>query len=140
MGDLLIQYLQKSQLINQSTNKLINYLIVPIPLHSKRRRERGFNQAELLAKTISENLGLLPTNALERTKNTKAQAKLKKSECREENVAGCFKIKNPESVRDKNIILVDDVFTSGATMNEAVKILKENGAKRIIALVAAKAW
>ncbi len=139
LGDLMIQYLQKSQLINQSTNKLINHLVAPIPLHSKRQRERGFNQAELLAKIMAGKLNLEMSDALERIKPTKPQAKSKDSEERQKNVAGCFKIKNPELVQGKNIILVDDVFTSGATMDEAVKIMKKNGAKKIIALVAAKA-
>jgi len=55
------------------------------------------------------------------------------------NISNCFVIKNPELIQNKNIILVDDVFTSGATMNEVVKTLKQNGAKKVIALVLAKA-
>ncbi len=119
--------------------KLETYLIVPIPLHSRRERERGFNQAKLIAKIIACHLNLLFVNGLERIKNNKPQANLKDNEARIKNMTNCFKIKNPELIKGKNIILVDDVFTSGATINEAVKILKENGAKKIIALVIAKA-
>lgn len=119
--------------------KLLNFIVVPIPLHPSRERKRGFNQAELLAGFVGQKLNLKITAALKRIKNVKPQAQLKNGEERIKNVEGCFKITNPESVKNKNIILIDDVFTSGATMNEAVKILKENGCRKIIALVLAKA-
>jgi len=115
------------------------WLIVPVPLHSRRKRERGFNQAKLLAEIVARHFNLTLIEALKRIKNTKPQAKIKDIEKRMKNISNCFVIKNPEMIQGKNIILVDDVFTSGATMNEAVKILKQNGAKKVIALVLAKA-
>lgn len=116
-----------------------NFIIIPIPLHSGRKRQRGFNQAELLGQFIAKDMNLEFCDTLKRIKNNKPQAKMKNHEERAKNIAGCFKIKNPEIVRGKNILLIDDVYTSGATMNEAAKILKENGARKIIAVVLAKA-
>ncbi len=139
LGEILIKYLEGAQLINQSTNKLMNYIIVPVPLHPRRERKRGFNQAELLAKSVASHFNLPLVNGLMRIRNNKPQVGLKDNKDRVKNIFNCFQIKNPEAVSGKNIILVDDVFTSGATMNEAVRILKMAGAERIIALTVAKA-
>jgi ComF family protein len=122
--------------------KIENFIIVPVPLHRSKERQRGFNQSKLLAKNIAEHLNLKMLDALKRVKNTKQQAQCKNNEQRIKNVEDCFKIKNPETaelIKHKNILLIDDVFTTGATMNEAVRILKQNSCGRIIALVAAKA-
>ncbi len=128
-----------------------NFLIIPIPLHSKKERERGFNQAFLIARAVRQSLetrftklsevGLphIETGNLARVRNTKSQTETKNYEKRKENVTGCFKIKNPEVIAGKNVLLVDDVFTSGATMREAVQTLKLAGAKKIIGFVIAKA-
>lgn len=116
-----------------------NYLVIPIPLHADKLKERGFNQAELLSLEIAGLLGLkMNKEALARTKKTSAQAELKDYEKRKDNIAGAFEVKNPEQVAGKNLILVDDVFTSGATMNEAVRVLRKAGAKKIVAFVIAK--
>ena len=74
-----------------------------------------------------------------RTRATESQTKCEGVKGRAENVSGAFTITRPETVRGKNVLLIDDVFTSGATMNEAVRVLKKNGVKKIFALVAAKA-
>lgn len=134
LGELILSYIKNSrfQILDSK------FLIVPIPLHKKRERMRGFNQSKLLANYIAKKLNLESIDVLERIKNNKPQAYLKDSEERIKNMSGCFQIKNSNSVNSKNILLIDDVFTSGATINEAVKILKENGAKKIIALVIAK--
>jgi predicted amidophosphoribosyltransferase len=115
------------------------WLIVPVPLHPRRERERGFNQAKILAEIVAHHFNLTLIEALKRIKNTKPQAKIKDIEKRMQNIFNCFAIKSPEAIQGKNIILIDDVFTSGATINEAVKVLKQNGAKKVIALVLAKA-
>lgn len=115
------------------------WLIMPMPLHSARQRQRGFNQSKLIAEFVATQLNLPLIEILTRTKNNKPQVGLKGNEERIENVKNCFAIQNPKLVEKKNILLIDDVFTSGATMNEAVKVLKQNGARRIIALVIAKA-
>jgi len=118
---------------------LSGFFITPVPLHKKRERLRGFNQARLIAESVSRKTGVPLENFLIKTKNNKQQAGLRDCEKRKENAKGCFAAINPKSIAGKNIVLVDDVFTSGATMDEAVKALKESGAKKIIALVIAKA-
>lgn len=118
----------------------VDYFIIPMPLSQKRLRNRGYNQAELIARRIADQLNLpVISNALIRIKNTKPQMEIKDWDERRDNVGGCFGITDALLVENKNIILVDDVFTSGATMSEAVKTLKAAGAKRIIGLVVAKA-
>jgi ComF family protein len=117
-----------------------NYIVIPIPLHKNRQRERGFNQAELLGKIISEKLNLvMRRDLLVRVKETKNQAELKNWKDRKKNLEKSFAVTAPEIIRKKNIILVDDVCTSGATIEEAAKTLKESGTRKIIALVVAKA-
>ena len=112
-------------------------LVVPIPLGKKRRRQRGFNQAELLATPIAERFGLAcdPT-VLRRVRDTDPQSELK-GEARGKNVAGCFETRG--DVAGKKIILVDDVVTSGRTLYEAALTLKNAGAGSVLALAAAKA-
>src|SRR3989344_3695189 len=122
-------YLEK--IIPDSIVNSHNFVIVPIPLHSSKLRSRGFNQSELIAKKLAAYCSLPTTHCLIRIKNTASQTKLKKEE-RLKNIENCFTLKNPQEISGKNIILVDDVFTSGATMREAVKILKNAGAKNII--------
>jgi ComF family protein len=116
--------------------------MIPIPLHPKKERERGFNQSLLIAEALRDFLSGSPpliSQILVRVKNTKAQAEIKDSDKRKENVRSCFAVKNPSEIKGKNIILIDDVFTSGATANEAVRTLKTAGARRILVLVLAKA-
>lgn len=124
-----------------------NFLIIPIPLHSKKERERGFNQAFLIAQAVAKSLHdyyavpelKIETNNLVRTENTKSQTGIGDYEKRKANVARCFRVNYPDGIKSKNVILVDDVFTSGATMREAVQTLKLAGAKKIIGFVIAKA-
>jgi len=133
LGELAVNYVKNCKL------KIENFIVAPIPLYPIRERKRGFNQAKLLSEFVAKNFNLELVEALKRIKNNKPQVECRDQETRIKNIKNCFAVKNPEKIRAKNILLVDDVFTSGATMNEAVKILKENGAGRIIALVLAKA-
>lgn len=114
--------------------------LVPIPLHPARFRWRGFNQAELLGKMITANLNLsFLSDLLLRVKKTKPQVGLAKKE-RKKNIKGAFK-KNPNSkflIRDSQFLLFDDVWTSGATLKEAAKVLKRNGAKKVWGLTLAR--
>lgn len=117
-----------------------NWTIIPVPLHPKRERERGYNQAAFLAEGIGEFTGApVLKDVLVKTRETKPQAETESWQERQENITGCFSVKNPDPIAGQNIILVDDVFTSGATMNEAVKTLRSAGARQIVALVIAKA-
>ena len=129
-----------SEYLNNLGLEFKNFSVVPIALHKKRQRQRGFNQAEILAKAISKKLSLpLLTGALTRIKETSAQMKLESRESRYENLKDAFMIPLISEIDGKNILLVDDVVTSGATFNEAVRALKNAGAKKIIALAVAKA-
>ncbi len=134
LSKLAINYLDKLSL------PIAHFITIPIPLSEARQRERGYNQAELIAKIIAGRYGLpIETSALIRQRHGKPQAEIKGWDERKKNIAGSFGILHPELIKDKNILLVDDVFTSGATIAEAAHQLKDFGAKKIIALVIAKA-
>ncbi|HHO55732.1 MAG TPA: ComF family protein [Trueperaceae bacterium] len=109
-------------------------IICPIPLHWSRYLERGYNQSALVAKDLAKNLDIEFNKLLIRQKKTKQQAKLNKQE-REINLNNAFSLKNID-IRNKTIILLDDVITSGATINAAVSILEQAKAKIKIAAIA----
>lgn len=115
-----------------------DFLIVPVPLHPKRERARGFNQSFLIAESAGKESNIPICRALARTKQTAPQVEIKDRKKRMDNVAGCFSVMLPKEVRGRNILLLDDVFTTGATANEAVRTLRSSGARKIIVLVAAK--
>jgi ComF family protein len=115
-----------------------DFLIVPVPLHRRRLRERGFNQSLLLARVLASDLGnQLDYLSLIRKRYTRAQTGLKR-EARRKNVKDAFSIIYPETVKDKKILLVDDVFTTGYTLNECARILKKSGATTVICLTLAR--
>ena len=97
--------------------------VLPIPIHKKRLRERGFNQAMLLANGIAkaENFPVL-ADVLVRKRHTVAQSSLDK-ETRQQNIVGAFEVRNPDVIRGKRLLVIDDVFTTGATIREAVSEL-----------------
>jgi ComF family protein len=106
--------------------------IIPVPLHSTRKRERGFNQSEILAQELSDLIHIpVLKKILKRTRNTKDQTKLTPEE-RIENVKGAFALKDPEKIEGKRIILVDDVITTGATLGECARVLSKAGADKIM--------
>ena len=108
-------------------------MVIPVPLHRARERERGFNQSEILAEGISRAVGvLLSTDALKRKKHTKDQTYLNAQQ-RAENVKGAFVARHPEKINGKNVILVDDVMTTGATLNECARTLQDAGARGVFA-------
>jgi ComF family protein len=112
--------------------------IVPVPLHPQRLRERGYNQAALLAENLSKKLGIpLLNGALERIRYTRSQVGLSALE-RKENVKGAFRA-DPLKVAGKDLILVDDVCTTGATLEECGFALKQAQAGRIWGLTLARA-
>lgn len=104
--------------------------LVPVPLHIKRKRWRGFNQSEILAKTLAAKFKVKYGDFLVRKIETKAQVGLTREE-RKKNISDAFLVSHPELVSGSNIILVDDVYTSGATMAECAKVLKKAGAKSV---------
>ena len=116
-------------------------VLVPVPLHSSREAWRGYNQARELAKFLSETYDIpMNDSVLLRKKNTKPQIELSRPE-RVKNIAGAFALKpkfNVEKLQKKTILLVDDVMTSGFTLNECAKVLRSVGCKRIWGLVLAR--
>ncbi len=135
-----------AELIKQRSLKNIKIkdsIFIPIPLSPKRLRERGFNQAELIAKYLTsdvggKNIGCLLTNVLYKTRETSSQVSVRDKKKRLDNLKESFGVKNQELIKDKNIILIDDVSTTGTTIAEAKKVLREAGAKSIVALVVAR--
>lgn len=111
------------------------HAILPVPLHKMRQRHRGYNQSAILAKYISQH-GQIPLmiNNLIRIRDTDSQALLKGQKARQANVKNAFRVTYPPSLREKHVILVDDVLTTGATVNECSKTLKEAGVKSILVL------
>lgn len=111
--------------------------LVPLPLHKRRQRWRGFNQAEILCAVISVKLNLKVLDVLSRRKATKTQKDLKKEQ-RVKNLADAFELKPDADVHGKNLILVDDVTTTGSTLLQAAKVLKRNGANTVWCLTIAR--
>lgn len=113
-------------------------LIIPVPMYKDKKSRRGYNQTELFAKNLGKNLNLsYAEDILIKFKENKTQSLLPKDE-RAKNVKDVFKIKNFFKIKDKKIILIDDIFTTGATIQICSKLLKKAGAASIIALVIAK--
>ncbi len=114
-------------------------LIMPIPLHITRLRLRGFNQALLLAHRLSLRFAVpLSYDNLARVRPTVPQVELRGNE-RIKNVKGAFALRRPDEVRGKKIILIDDVFTTGATMNECASVLKRAEVSQVTACTLARA-
>jgi ComF family protein len=113
-------------------------LIVPVPLHAKRRRERGYNQSELLAKALERQISVPFLSALVRVRPTLPQVGLTHSE-RTENVRNAFQCPQPQKVARKRVLLIDDVMTTGATVASASRALLKEGALRVSVLTIARA-
>lgn len=120
-----------------------NFIIIPIPLSSLRLRDRGYNQAELIAK---EFLYFFPnynqkmrTDIIKRIVNSNPQTSMGSRELRKDNIIGAFSVINSSAIQGQKILLIDDVYTTGATSQEVAKTLKEAGAKRVIILTVARA-
>lgn len=136
ISDILVNILAQ-----QATKLTLNQgdIITNIPLHKHRLRERGFDQTAILADKLAKKMSLAYIPLLQRIKRTKSQAKLHKTQ-RQDNVSGAFQILPAAYDLPNNniIILIDDVATTGATLNEAARALKTAGYEKIICLVIAK--
>lgn len=136
LGGLMVKALQKNDMP-------IPDIVVPIPLHKRRLRWRGFNQSALLAKYVSKNL--LPQieipcneNALSRMRYTFPQMRIKNYLKRKNNIRGAFLVPHKDLVNDKVVLLVDDIATTGSTIFECSGILKKSGAREVYAVVIAR--
>ncbi len=113
--------------------------VVPVPLHRLRRRERGFNQSELVARSLARERGLpVFGRGLAKTRSTPPQTSLAAAE-RAANVRGAYAVRDPGKVRGLTVLLVDDVFTTGATLGECAAALRAAGAREVRALTVAQA-
>ncbi|MEO0101532.1 MAG: ComF family protein [candidate division WOR-3 bacterium] len=131
LGDALSLLLSYDPVLKRSD------FLVPIPLHPARRRERGYNQSEILARRVAERTKIPIAFCLQRRKNTKSQVDIS-PEKRFENIEGAFTLRAGYEIKGKEITLIDDVTTTGATLSAAAKVLRENGAKEVYGLVVAK--
>jgi ComF family protein len=113
-------------------------LIVPVPLHPAKQRERGFNQAALLAQSVGRRLAVVVNPVLRRVRYTRTQTAFDRTE-RMGNLRGAFRLRRNADVRGLCVLLVDDVLTTGATLSECARVLKKAGARSIFAATAARA-
>lgn len=115
-------------------------ILIPVPIHKKRKRRRGYNQSELIAKGITQKIKKikLQTNIIEKVKNIKPQSSLSK-DMRVQNVKNAYKLKNCDiCLKNKKVLLLDDVFTTGSTVNECARVLSQIGCDKIGIITLAK--
>lgn len=132
-GDILSEFLLKLIYENDIKADIICY----VPMTRKSKRKRGFNQCELIANYIGDKLNIPVSNSIKKIISTVEQKTLSKDE-RVKNIEGAFSIKNYNEFLSKDVILIDDVITTGATINECIKILRKSGVKKITVLTIAK--
>ena len=128
-----------AQIIINNCNLKNNYdIILPVPIHKKRKAKRGYNQSELIAKEIAKKLNMEYYNTvLIKDINNIPQSTLTQAK-RQENVLGIYKVINSQKIENKSILLIDDIYTTGSTVNECSRVLKQNGARSIDVLTLAK--
>ena len=132
LGDILADSLVKQKIIFPE-----NIVVIPIPLHKKRERERGFNQSQIIGQVLSDRFALnLETKILFKQKETKPQMELTAEE-RKNNLKAAFLVKNKEKIQGFPILLVDDVKTTGSTLEEAAQVLRQSGIKKVWAVTVA---
>lgn len=135
MASLLVDLLLRDQLIKDAQLSHV----IPVPLHPWRRWRRGFNQTELLAKPVARQLGLPLADILQRRRFTASQVGLNRTQ-RAANVQGAFLVRPGQeaALRNARILLVDDVFTTGATLAECALVLRESGAREVFVVTLAR--
>jgi ComF family protein len=112
--------------------------ILPVPLHPQRLREREFNQCVLLARPLAVRLGIpLDLDAVERVRHTLPQSSSTEAD-RRKNLRGAFRVRRPERVKGRSILVLDDVYTTGATLEELAQSLLSDGARRVSGLTLAR--
>ena len=119
-------------------NSITCDIITWVPLSKTRKWKRGYNQAELIGRYLSESLAVPGTDLLKKIKNNPAQSGTANAEIRKANVRGVYKAINEETLKGKCILLVDDVVTTGSTISECARVLKEAGCKEVYAATLAR--
>lgn len=136
MYKTFVNFLLKNKKIFENIKKYDT--IVPVPISPKRQKERGYNQSLLIAREIAHKTNLeLMNNCLIKTKNIIEQSKLNKEE-RVQNIYGVYELKNKQLIENKKILLIDDIYTTGSTVNECSRILRKAKPAKIGVLVLAK--
>jgi competence protein ComFC len=135
LADLIITHFQR---LNKCEKDFAGKILIPIPLTGKKLKNRGFNQAGEIAKKLSEKLKIpVIADCLIKIKENLPQMELSLKE-RRENIKGVFNVMKKEKIQGKKILLIDDVYTTGSTMEEASRMLKESGAKEVWGVVVAR--
>ena len=137
MAGLMVKYLERRLSLGFNIDRN-STVIAPVPLHRRRLNWRGFNQAEIIGNGIGSCLGLNSQDVLGRKRNHVPQAQINDRQSRIANATGIFKCMKPELVRGKTVLLVDDVATTGSTLDDCSRTLKGAGAKEVIGFVFAK--
>lgn len=130
---------EEDKYMDRKKNERTETVLVPVPLHRKRYNWRGFNQAELISELVSEKFGIgMNSGALVRRKQTRPQTAVESFSKRKVNVKDAFICADPSGIRGKNVIILDDVSTTLATMDECARVVREAGAKNVWGLVVAR--
>lgn len=142
--DIIKELMNIIEVVEVGSDPDLTPIITYVPMYKKREKKRGFNQAKIIARELAKKTGFPAVCLLKKIKDTKPQMELKQKE-RLENIKGCFK---PAEARPrqncrgrasvKSVILVDDVYTTGATMRECAKVLKKSGMEKVIGFVLAR--
>ena len=136
LGQLLYEFLIEDIADIKAYTPGRSIFVIPVPISNKKNRIRGYNQSCAIAKGFCNRAGIgifeLKDKIIFKNKETIPQAKITNRKKRLENIRGVFEIKNSEIIKGRTIIVIDDVTTTGGTINEIMKIIKENGAKRVL--------
>ena len=138
--DIMFAYWTKYQpnILEQiKQDKGEGWIVVPVPLHWFRENDRGFNQSAEIGQLLSKKLGLDYCEGLKRIRYTKSQTRVKGKE-RKANIRNAFSLNTQYLIRNTNVLLVDDVWTTGSTLKECCRVLKRNGARTVWAITIAR--
>ena len=139
LSEMLIDFLDKNNFEDIISDYKKRLALIPVPLYNFRHRQRGFNQSAELARLISKRYEIeVLDNSLIKHRNTEQQVNIKNRSQKALNVSESFTCKYPEAIQNKIVALVDDVYTTGSTMRECAKILRDNGAAQIWGITVAK--
>jgi ComF family protein len=141
LAEPLADWLVGTLALRQATREpfYANPLLIPVPLHPHRHHERGFNQSELLARRAASIIAMpYSSDTLRRIRHTASQVKTQSRWERIDNMKGAFACQRPDIVRDRDIVLIDDVCTTGATLDACAHALKDAGARSVTAVVLAR--